>query len=418
MYRITRKDFAILVGNTLDHFDSALYSFLVPILAPLFFPKFDPVVQLILGYSFLASSLFTKPLGALVFGSIAQKYGPMQGLSYTLVGMAIASLAMGCLPDHATIGWLAPAGLLGLKMLQGLCNAGENAIARLYIVEGKPPQQALKASSWFGISTMLGLLLASGVSALVLHSPAYHKYWRVAFWLGSCTGIAGYLLRCYQAAEEKNKAQQANYTHRAFTLSSLWKHKATFLRIIPAFGLSYMTYYIPFVFMNTFIPLITTITTADMMKLSTAFLIVDTLLFPITTHCIKKCKITKAMLIVTLGLASTIMPLWYRLPGASLFYVSLVRLFIVVCGVAYAILINVWCKNVLQDSPAKYTIVGLGQAFGGAIVGKASPAICLYLWHSTKQPLAIAGYIALCAVLAAWAILSQDQATPRDKSTA
>ena len=98
MYRITRKDFAILVGNTLDHFDNALYSFLVPILAPLFFPKFDPVVQLILGYSFLASSLFTKPLGALVFGSIAQKYAPMQGLSYTLVGMAIASLAMACLP--------------------------------------------------------------------------------------------------------------------------------------------------------------------------------------------------------------------------------------------------------------------------------------------------------------------------------
>ena len=418
MYRITRKDFAILVGNTLDHFDNALYSFLVPILAPLFFPKFDPVVQLILGYSFLASSLFTKPLGALVFGSIAQKYGPMQGLSCTLVGMAIASLAMGCLPDHATIGWLAPAGLLGLKMLQGLCAAGETTIARFYLVEDKPPQQALKASSWYESSTMLGLILASGVSALVLHSPAYHKYWRVAFWLGSCTGIIGYLLRSYQAAEGKNKAQQAHYTHQAFALRLLWKHKATLLRITIAYGFDYVTYVVPAVLMNTFVPLITTITTATMMQHNTMLLIVDMFLISITGRIIHKCNPSKVMLIATLGLASTIIPLWYALPGASLTYVYLVRTFLTICGVTFVVPLNVWSKKMRQNLPAPYPVVGLAQAFGAAMMGKTAPSICLFLWHSTKQPLAIAGYIALCAVLAAWAILSQDQATPRDKRTA
>ena len=41
---------ATYLANILDHFDTSLYGFLVPILAPLFFPKSEPIIALLQGY--------------------------------------------------------------------------------------------------------------------------------------------------------------------------------------------------------------------------------------------------------------------------------------------------------------------------------------------------------------------------------
>ena len=68
MRYLTKKDLSILLGNALDNFDTSIYSFLAPLLAPRFFPHADPIVQLILAYSVLMISLIARPLGAFVFG--------------------------------------------------------------------------------------------------------------------------------------------------------------------------------------------------------------------------------------------------------------------------------------------------------------------------------------------------------------
>ena len=55
------------LGNVLDHYDTALYGLLVPWLAPLIFPKEDPIVALIVAYGLLSAGIVTRPLGALFF---------------------------------------------------------------------------------------------------------------------------------------------------------------------------------------------------------------------------------------------------------------------------------------------------------------------------------------------------------------
>jgi hypothetical protein len=45
-----KKYFSSVIGNILEHYDKALYGFLVPILAPLFFPASDPVFSLLYAY--------------------------------------------------------------------------------------------------------------------------------------------------------------------------------------------------------------------------------------------------------------------------------------------------------------------------------------------------------------------------------
>lgn len=48
-----------------------------------------------------------------------------------------------------------------------------------------------------------------------------------------------------------------------------------------------MTYIVPFVFMNSFIPLITDISIETMMKFNTEFLIFDMVMIPIIGHLTK-----------------------------------------------------------------------------------------------------------------------------------
>jgi hypothetical protein len=44
---ISKKDFTILLGNAADHFDTSLYIFIAPTIAPIFFPNDNPIIELI-----------------------------------------------------------------------------------------------------------------------------------------------------------------------------------------------------------------------------------------------------------------------------------------------------------------------------------------------------------------------------------
>ncbi|MCA0254917.1 MAG: MFS transporter, partial [Proteobacteria bacterium] len=48
MRDLSKRDYSILIANTIDHFDTALYGFLAPIFAANFFPNSDPLISLIL----------------------------------------------------------------------------------------------------------------------------------------------------------------------------------------------------------------------------------------------------------------------------------------------------------------------------------------------------------------------------------
>ena len=161
-----KRDLSLLIANILDHFDTALYSFLAPLLGAIFFPPADPVVQLIMAYSLLATSLFTRPFGTYLFGTLACKWGPERSLSYSLLGASVLTFLIGCLPSYDAIGWLAPAILIFIRLGRGLCAAGESTIAKLYILENKNTVQAFTASYWYNASTMGGIILASAVSTV------------------------------------------------------------------------------------------------------------------------------------------------------------------------------------------------------------------------------------------------------------
>lgn len=401
---LSKRDLSILIGNTLDHFDTSLYGFLAPILAPIFFPKYIPIVQLILAYSIFASSLFTRPIGAFVFGVIAKRYGPVLGLSYSLIGVAVTTVCIGLIPCYATIGILAPIILILLRIIKDLFASGENTIAKLYIMEGKMEKDALLASHLYQNSTIFGIILASFVATLVSIFIEMSFLWRICFCFGGFTGLVGYILRCYSNPIENTKEQLFNY-YKPSSLKSIWQHKTNIICIAITTAFSYITYTIPFIFMNGFVPLISDIPLQTMLFLNTFLLIFDMLLIFFTGRLLIRYAAHKVMILSSLILACTVVPLFYGLENASLLYITCVRCWIVILGVIFLCPLNYWYKQIFT-TPDKYLLLGIGNALGTATIGHMTPAICFCLWHRIGSTVSVGVFIMFIAACTIYAIKS------------
>ncbi|ABV75316.1 proline/betaine transporter [Rickettsia akari str. Hartford] len=410
---LSKRDFSIIIGNAMDHFDTALYGFLVPLLAGIFFPHHDKIVALILTYSVLATSLFTRPIGSYCFGVVAKKYGGVFALSHSLIGVALTTSLIGLIPSHTHIGWLAPLLLVVLRTLQGVYSEGECAIAKLYILENKDEKKAFKASYLYQTSTMLGIILASFISSIVLNLE-YNEYWRLCFIFGGLIALIGYFLRKSEDIIVRPSLSSHGLTMRSsprndvvssllLDLNTIWNNKLSILRISFAVGFSYITYIVPCVFMNSFIPLITDISLETMMKSNTEFLICDMIMIPIIGHLTKKVhylKILKGTLII---MSLSIIPLWFFLDNSSIWYVNFVRIWIIILGVGFLAPLNCWLNNLFKTAD-KYMLVGIGSSIGSSLIGRLTPSICLMLWHVTGISLSIAVYITVISMVTLWAV--------------
>src|SRR5260221_48414 len=101
---ILRYRIAGMMGHLLEHYDRALFGLLAPFIAPLFFEASDPITALILAYGMIPLGYLIRPLGAWFFGWIGDSIGRKEALFCSLLGMAIVTLAIGCLPAYKEVG--------------------------------------------------------------------------------------------------------------------------------------------------------------------------------------------------------------------------------------------------------------------------------------------------------------------------
>ncbi len=267
MKYLSKQDFTILLGNVVDHFDMYLYVFLAPVLAPLFFPNSDSIVELMIAYAVLSTSIVTRPVGVYVFGMIAKKHNPTKALSVSLIGVGCITFGIGLLPDYSLFGVFAPVLLVLLRMCRDVFAAGENAISKLYILQGKNHKEAFCSSYLYQTSTVLGIALASLAATLVEYADFVWS-WRICYLFGGSAAIIGYILRKSIITIDKQEASGELQIYSYHGLRIIWKSRIDCLRIAIVNSFSYLTYVLPFVTMNSLIPLIADVDIKDMMLIN------------------------------------------------------------------------------------------------------------------------------------------------------
>ena len=195
------------IGNILEWYDFAVYGYFATSIGRVFFPKEDPIAQLLFAFGVFAIGYLMRPLGGILIGSIGDRVGRKKALSISVAAMAIPTFIVGLVPGYDAIGLAAPILLTLCRMLQGLSVGGEYTTSVVFVVENAPVNRRGIAGALACCGATVGILLgsATGAALAAIMSPESLNSWgwRIPFLFGLVIGFVGLMLR--RNIAEKNE---------------------------------------------------------------------------------------------------------------------------------------------------------------------------------------------------------------------
>lgn len=217
-----RVIFASAFGNALEFFDFGVYNFFVVYISTLFFPpSADHNVALLLAFATFGVSFFMRPLGGIIVGAWADRFGRKPAMVFTIALMSLGTLMIGIAPTYATEGYWGTATLVLARLIQGVAAGGEVGASMSLLVESAPANRRGFYSSWSlatqGLATTFGGIVALGLSAWLPFATGSETVmaewgWRVPFFIGVLLAPIGCWLRLSlenDAPEVANKKSAA-----------------------------------------------------------------------------------------------------------------------------------------------------------------------------------------------------------------
>jgi MHS family proline/betaine transporter-like MFS transporter len=194
--QIARAVAASVFGWALDLFDLFIVLYLAPYIREAFFPSQSPTLSLAAVYAAFAVSLVMRPAGSALFGWFADSYGRKRAMVMAVFGVGAVTAMMGAVPTTETIGLLAPAVFVLLRLIQGIFVGGVVASTHTIGIETVPPHWRGMLSGLVGAGGAgLAGLCAAGVfyilSALIGSDSFASWGWRLMFFTGIITSFLG-----------------------------------------------------------------------------------------------------------------------------------------------------------------------------------------------------------------------------------
>jgi MHS family alpha-ketoglutarate permease-like MFS transporter len=249
------------IGNAVEWVDWAVYTTFSSIFAHHFFPKGDPIAALLATLAIFAVGFVMRPVGAAVMGAYADRHGRKKGLVLTIGLMAGATAVIGFAPTYETVGILSPIILVVARMVQGFSAGGEFGSSSAFLVESAAPRRRAFAGSWQQVSVGAGVLLASGMGAIItstLSKEALDSWgWRLAFIVAALLGLVGLWLRSsveetdsFVNAKARTEASGEKRRNSVFTM--FVKHPGSTLRVFGITIAGTLLYYMWVSYMPTY----------------------------------------------------------------------------------------------------------------------------------------------------------------------
>lgn len=179
-----------VVGNYVDQINIFL-----PVLAltPALATLAGPHVTATTGALVIAATLVGRPLGAMVFGRIADRVGRTSTTKLAISGTAACSLLIAAIPTHASIGAWSIGLVVALRFVGGMFLAGEYTSAIPLAMEWSTPRRrGLLSGLIMSMAPWAQSSIAFATAGLiaVLGPESYGAWgWRIAFVAGGCASL-------------------------------------------------------------------------------------------------------------------------------------------------------------------------------------------------------------------------------------
>ncbi|MDR8408603.1 MFS transporter [Nonomuraea sp. 3-1Str] len=374
-----RQLMAASVGNVVEWFDWYTYSFLAIYFSKQIFPDTgDSLVPLLSSFAVFAVGFFMRPLGGLVVGAFADRFGRKAAMTFTIILMGAGSLLLAVTPTYAAAGLLAPIILVLARLIQGLSVGGEFAAATTFLVESAPPGRRGLFSSFQYVSTTIGQLLASGLAAVlanVLSDGDMNSYgWRIPFVIGAVISLVGLWIR--KGAEETSTVAEdirQGRVERPKMFEFLLRYPTKAALIVGITVAGTVSYYTWTTFLPTYAQLTVKFDKAASLEVGTISLLFFMILQPLLG--MLSDKVGRRPMLITFGLGFLILPV--PLLGmlsnsfASLLLIQCLGMVFLACYTSIAAAIN----SELFPTRVRAAGVGFPYSLTVAIFGGTAPLI-------------------------------------------
>ncbi|HEX7852400.1 MAG TPA: MFS transporter [Sphingobium sp.] len=403
-HSISRRSIAIAAFSTVvEWYDFTLYLYFSTVLSRVFYG--GGAASLTTTLAGFAISYAMRPVGAVVFGHIGDRYGRRRMMLLSMAMMTAAMLAIGLLPTSAEIGPAAGMLLLLLRCVMAFSVGGEYTGVVAYLLEGAARNRRGLITSSASAASEVGGLLAVGLSALtvgMMSTAALDDWgWRIPFLVGAA--MAGSILLARSTMQESPdfEAQQARGSVPRNPLGhSLTHYRPAILRGFAISALGSITYYVGIAYVPAFLTSTGAMSERDSLGLSTLAAVVVILVTPLIG------LLTDARgrrpVLIGLAVAGMLLPIamFMAMAGGTLVQALLGAVVLAALGGAVS---AVGAVATAEQFPgeARLTGLALGATMATAVFGGVTPWLAQILIERTGWPMipgVMIAVVALCVL--------------------
>lgn len=259
-------------STVVEWYDFTLYLYFATVISRVFFA--DGATSLLVTLAGFAVSYLMRPIGAMVFGHIGDRYGRKKMMLLSMILMTLAMFLTALLPTYAQIGANSGLLLILLRCVMAFSVGGEYTGVVAYLVEGAKPEQRGFITSLASMASEIGGLLAVGVCAvtvwLIPHEALLTRGWRVPFFVGAVMAGGVWFARMWmEESPDFIKRATNNAIPEQPLRYTLTHYKKAIARTFAISALGSITYYVGITYVPIFLHTIGRQTEAEALGLST-----------------------------------------------------------------------------------------------------------------------------------------------------
>lgn len=418
---MSRRSMAVAALSTVvEWYDFTLYLYMATILSRVFFGGgAESLASTLAGF---AVAYLMRPLGALAFGHIGDRFGRRATMLLSMALMTAAMLGTALLPTAAQIGPAAGWALLSFRCVMSFSVGGEYTGVVAYLLEGAREDRRGLVTSTAAAASEIGALLAAGVAALTVASLSAAELdawgWRMPFFVGAALAGSVWVARSWMDESPDFERQRAAGTvPKAPLRLSLDRHRPAIARGFAISALGSITYYVGITYVPAFLSSVGRMAEGSSLSLSTVAAVVVILVTPLTGWLAD--RLGRRPVLLALAVLSAVLPIamfammldgapWRALVGA-----------VVLAGVGGGVS-AVGAVATAEQFPGEGRLTGLalGATTATAIFGGLAPLVSQALIDRTGWPLVPGAMIAAVAACVLPVLLTMPETRPARGSPA